>query len=79
MVTTEKNHRVSGMSGNQAKAERLKNGQPVGEGQWVKCGGNKWIPPDIEGLHEIEEREEYSVILKGTHGTRPGRCRAADT
>lgn len=79
MVTTEKNHRVSGMSGNQAKAERLKNGQPVGEGQWVKCGGNKWIPPDTEGLHEIEEREEYSVILKGTPGTRPGRCRAADT
>ena len=33
----------------------------------------------FEGLHEIEEREEYSVTLKGKPGTRPGSCRAADT
>ena len=52
---------------------RLKNGQPVGEGQWARCGGKtKWIPLDTEGLHEIEEREEYSVILKGKPGEQEG-------
>ena len=30
-------------------------------------------------MRSVEEREEYSVILKGKPGTRPGSCRAADT
>lgn len=60
---------------------RLKNGRPIGEGQWARCGGGKQngYLRIFEGLHEIEEREDYSVTLKGKPGTRPGSCRAADT
>ena len=43
------------------------------------AGGNKMDISGYEGLHEIGEREDHSVILKGKPGTRPGSCRAADT
>lgn len=56
--------------------------------EWTTCwrgsagkvrGETKRVSPDTEGLHEIEEREDHSVILKGKPGTRPGSCRTADT
>lgn len=66
------------------------SGSSVKAKEWTTCwrgsvgkvlGGGKqngylWI---FEGLQEIEEREDYSVTLKGKPGTRPGSCRAADT
>ena len=71
--------RLNQNSGSSVKAKEWTTCWRGSVGKVLGGGEAKWIPPDIEGLHEIEEREEYSVILKGTPGTRPGRCRAADT
>lgn len=65
------------------------SGSSVKAKEWTTCWrgsvGKVWGEKQngylqiFEGLHEIEEREDYSVTLKGKPGTRPGSCRAADT